>query len=297
MVLTIAAAIFVFGLLVLVHELGHFATAKWTGMRVDEFAIGFGPRLFSVKKGETVYSIRAVPLGGFNDIAGMDPANNDAGSRGYCEKPVLHRMIVILAGSIMNFILPIFLFFGIFYFAGVSTPNPEPVFGQVMAGKPAAEAGLQTGDRVVSLNGESIASWQEFVTATSKLEADTPAVITVERGGEQVETTVTPSYDKGSKRTVIGVNKFADDNSKIKDDNVVADLGVAERQIAHTNAVKARRDNAAVQKSLAELKKACEGDENTMPYLINAVKTYATLGEICGVMKEVFGEYQGGNAF
>ena len=98
-------------------------------------------------------------------------------------------------------------------------------------------------------------------------------------------------------RTVIGVNKFADDNSKIKDDNVVADLGVAERQIAHTNAVKARRDNAAVQKSLAELKKACEGDENTMPYLINAVKTYATLGEICGVMKEVFGEYQGGNAF
>ena len=205
MVLTIAAAIFVFGLLVLVHELGHFATAKWTGMRVDEFAIGFGPRLFSVKKGETVYSIRAVPLGGFNDIAGMDPANNDAGSRGYCEKPVLHRMIVILAGSIMNFILPIFLFFGIFYFAGVSTPNPEPVFGQVMAGKPAAEAGLQTGDRVVSLNGESIASWQEFVTATSKLEADTPAVITVERGGEQVETTVTPSYDKGSKRTVIGV--------------------------------------------------------------------------------------------
>ena len=83
MVLTIAAAVFVFGLLVLVHELGHFVTAKMTGMRVDEFAIGFGPKLVSFQRGETVYSIRAIPLGGFNDIAGMDPEQNDAGSRGY----------------------------------------------------------------------------------------------------------------------------------------------------------------------------------------------------------------------
>ena len=71
MVLTIAAAVFVFGLLVLVHELGHFVTAKLTGMRVDEFAIGFGPQLIAVKRGETVYSLRAVPLGGFNNIAGL----------------------------------------------------------------------------------------------------------------------------------------------------------------------------------------------------------------------------------
>ena len=82
MVLTIAAAVFVFGLLVLVHELGHFITAKMTGMRVDEFAIGFGPKIFSFTRGETVSSLRAIPLGGFNDIAGMDPANNEAGTRG-----------------------------------------------------------------------------------------------------------------------------------------------------------------------------------------------------------------------
>ena len=119
LILTIVATIFVFGMLVLVHEFGHFVTAKMTGMRVDEFAIGFGPKLISTKRGETVYSIRAIPLGGFNDIAGMDPLNNEAGSRGYCEKPVLSRMIVILAGSTMNFILPIVLFFGIFFFSGV----------------------------------------------------------------------------------------------------------------------------------------------------------------------------------
>ena len=105
MILTIAAAIFVFGLLVLVHEFGHFITAKMTGMRVDEFAIGFGPKLISNKRGETVYSIRTIPLGGFNDIAGMDPLNNEAGPRGYCEKPVCNELS--LAGT--AFLRDIFL--------------------------------------------------------------------------------------------------------------------------------------------------------------------------------------------
>ena len=102
---------------------------------------------------------------------------------------------------------------------------------------------------------------------------------------------------ESGERTVIGVNKFAGNNAPIKEDNVVADFSVAERQIAHTNRVKAERDNAAVDAALGALKEACRGTENTMPYLIKAVKTYATLGEICGAMKEVFGEYHGGNAF
>ena len=81
MVVTLFAAVFVFGILVLVHELGHFAAAKLTDMRVDRFAIGFGPRIFKYTRGETEYSLRALPLGGFNDIAGMDAANNAAGER------------------------------------------------------------------------------------------------------------------------------------------------------------------------------------------------------------------------
>ena len=175
MVLTIAAAVFVFGLLVLVHELGHFITAKMTGMRVDEFAIGFGPKIFSFTRGETVYSLRAIPLGGFNDIAGMDPANNEAGARGYCEKPVLSRMIVILAGSAMNFVLPVVLFFGIFFFSGVSTPNPEPVLGTVIAGKAADLAGLKDGDRVVMIedvttSGKSIDETYPILSAQADLD-------------------------------------------------------------------------------------------------------------------------------
>ena len=209
MVLTLAAAIFVFGMLVLVHELGHFLTAKLTGMRVDEFAIGFGPKLISHRWGETEYSLRVIPLGGFNDIAGMNPADNDAGERGYCAKPVLSRMIVILAGSAMNFILPVFLFFGIFFFAGVSTPNPEPVFGTVIEGKPAAEAGLQAGDRVLSIDGRSISKWAEFVDGI-KDNTGQPVELVVQRGDQQLTTTMTPVYDDKAKKAMVGVMSSLD---------------------------------------------------------------------------------------
>jgi len=211
MVLTIVSTIFVIGLLVLVHELGHFVTAKLTGMRVDEFAIGFGPKLISLRRGETVYSLRAVPLGGFNDIAGMRPDDNEAGERGYCEKPVSSRMVVILAGSVMNFVLPVVLFFGIFFFAGVSTPNPEPVLGTVLADKPAALAGVQDGDRVLAVDGVPVSSWQEFTQVLQQEAlpegASEPAALPLllERGGEQLQVTVQPTYDKQTQRVVIGV--------------------------------------------------------------------------------------------
>ena len=204
MVLTIAAAVFVFGLLVLVHELGHFITAKLTGMRVDEFAIGFGPKLVSFQRGETVYSIRAVPLGGFNDIAGMNPEDNDAGARGYCEKPVLSRMIVILAGSAMNLILPVFLFFAIFFFAGVTTPSTEPILGTVLEGEAAAQAGLQSGDRVLAIDGKPIATWSDF-TAEIREKGGEPAHFLVSRDGEEIAATVTPVYDSQQKRAMVGV--------------------------------------------------------------------------------------------
>ncbi|MBQ1416191.1 MAG: RIP metalloprotease RseP [Selenomonas sp.] len=209
MVLTIAAAVFVFGLLVLVHELGHFITAKLTGMRVDEFAIGFGPKLLSFTYGETVYSLRAVPLGGFNDIAGMDPSTNEAGSRGYCEKPVLSRMIVILAGSIMNFILPVVIFFGIYLVAGVSTPNTEPVFGTVIAGKAADQAGLKAGDRIISLDGKEISTWTEFVDNIKDNEG-TAVTVVAERNGEKITATMTPAYDSQAQRAMVGVMSSVD---------------------------------------------------------------------------------------
>ena len=204
MVLTVAAAIFVFGMLVLVHELGHFVTAKLTGMRVNEFAIGFGPQLFSIHYGETEYSVRCIPLGGFNDIAGMNPEENDAGERGYCEKPILSRMLVILSGSAMNLLLPIIIFFGIFFFAGVSTPSTEPVIGGVLPDRPAAVAGIQKGDRILSVDDTEIAKWSDFVLAV-KDSPDKDLRIRYERDGVQQETVVTPTYDKTRKLALVGV--------------------------------------------------------------------------------------------
>ena len=110
---TLLAALFVFGVLVTVHEFGHFITAKMTGMRVDEFAIGFGPNIFQKKYGETLYSLRIIPLGGYNKIAGMEP-DEPADEGAFKSKPIPARMLVILAGVLMNFILPVFLFTGIF---------------------------------------------------------------------------------------------------------------------------------------------------------------------------------------
>ena len=205
MLLTLAAAIFVFGLLVLFHELGHFITAKLTGMRVDEFAIGFGPKIFKFRYGETVYSLRAIPLGGFNDIAGMDPSDNQAGERGYCEKPVISRMIVILAGSIMNFILPIIIFFGVYCFEGVAIPSVEPILGAVIENMPAQLAGLQSGDKVLSVNGETVTTWKEFTEKIRLDENEKPVTIQYERNSQVSEVEVTPTVEKSTGRVLIGV--------------------------------------------------------------------------------------------
>lgn len=205
MILTIAAAVFVFGLLVLVHEFGHFITAKMTGMRVDEFAIGFGPKLISKKHGETVYSLRAIPLGGFNDIAGMDPDNNTAGERGFCAKPVLARMVVILAGATMNFVLPIVLFFGIYATLGVTTPSNEPVIGGIIKGMSAEGAGLKEGDRILSIDGQEVTTWEDFTDKLKGVEAGQNILLQYKRGEEVSSVIVSPTYNEQEKRVLVGV--------------------------------------------------------------------------------------------
>lgn len=205
MILTIAAAVFVFGLLVLVHEFGHFITAKMTGMRVDEFAIGFGPKIISRKHGETVYSLRAVPLGGFNDIAGMDPDNNTAGERGFCAKPVLSRMVVILAGATFNFILPIVLFFMIYATIGVGQPAQEPIIGGVIQGMSAEKAGLKEGDKILSVDGQTVTTWKDFTDKLKNIEAGQNIQLRYERGEVVNEVTVSPTFNEQEKRVLVGV--------------------------------------------------------------------------------------------
>ena len=206
MLITILGAVFVFGVIVMIHELGHFLTAKACGMRVDEFAIGIGPNVIQKQKGETLYSIRLLPLGGFNKIAGMDPSE-DVGERGFNNKPVWQRFTVIAAGATFNFLLAIVIYFCIFAFHGTTVPSNEPVIGDTFAGNPAAEAGIQQGDRILTINGQSIQEWKD-ITQSLQGHSNHVVSVTLDRKGEIISTTVIPR--ESGDRAVIGINPVMD---------------------------------------------------------------------------------------
>lgn len=201
---TILATIFVFGLLILVHELGHFFTAKLVQMRVTEFALGFGPKLLSKQYGETLYSLRVVPLGGFNKIQGMDP-DEEQDERSFNAKPIWARMLVIIAGSTMNFVLPVVLFLIIYLAAGLETPSNEPIIGSVFNDKPAYQAGIAIGDRILSVDNQKIENWRQFVLS---IQGGTGKSLAIKylRDGKEFDTVVTPEYDPRGNRGIIGVS-------------------------------------------------------------------------------------------
>lgn len=202
--LTILACIFVFGILVTVHEFGHFITAKLTGMKVEEFSIGFGPNVYHQQEGETLYSLRMLPLGGYNKIAGMDPDDPEDPERGFNSKPVSSRMLVILAGSLMNILLPVLIFFGLFLAFGMDVPENKPVLGQIIEGYPAEQSGLKEGDRILSINGKPVHEWLDI----RKNIADSgmqPIPFEIQRDKEKLTITVTPGVNPETGKPFIGV--------------------------------------------------------------------------------------------
>ena len=161
-------AIPVFALLVLVHEFGHFITAKWAGIRVDEFAIGFPPRLLSFTRGETTYSINALPIGGYVRMPGENgETTNEAGAydpRAFASKPASKRLIVLLAGVTMNFLLAI-----VFFTAAEAVGQVElrPAVATVAANSPAQAAGIIKGDTFISIDGQPVKYFSDVQKLTS----------------------------------------------------------------------------------------------------------------------------------
>lgn len=202
--LTILAAVFVFGVLVTVHELGHFIAAKLTKMRVEEFAIGFGPVISQTKDGDTEYSLRTIPLGGYNKIAGMDP-EDPVDENGFNSKSIPARMFVILAGALMNFILPVLLFSGIFFVEGMPNVIDKPVLGKVVENMAADRAGLKEGDKILTVNGQQMQTWTEVVT-TLRANGTKEVTITAISGGAEKTFTMMPEYDKELKRPLVGIS-------------------------------------------------------------------------------------------
>jgi regulator of sigma E protease len=161
--ITILIFLGMLAVLILAHELGHFATAKAFGVKVEEFGLGFPPRLIGFKRGETLYSLNAVPLGGFTKMAGEEDPKVE---RSLASKGVGTRVIVLAAGSIMNFLLPIVLF-AIAFMVPHNVVSGDVVIEEVAASSPAAAAGVEAGDTVLSLNDEPVNSISDLHIYTS----------------------------------------------------------------------------------------------------------------------------------
>ena len=202
----ILAFIFELGVLNFVHELGHFLAAKWAGIRVERFSLGFPPRMIGKKIGDTDYCISWLPLGGYVKMAGMIDESMDTKIEGkpdeFMSKPIWKRAIVIGAGPAMNLILAFVLFSGLAYHLGVS--ELLPVVEELLPGSPAESIGLQPGDRITNVGGSPIQTWEELTTIIHA-SPDKPLPIEWARNGEQLSAVVTPKLDPQQKIGLIGI--------------------------------------------------------------------------------------------
>ncbi|MGL6100472.1 MAG: site-2 protease family protein, partial [Fusobacteriaceae bacterium] len=143
-------ALLVLGVIIIVHELGHFLSAKYFGMPVTEFAIGMGPDVYSYQGDNTRYSFRAIPIGGFVNISGMEVDSKE--EDGFNSKPAYQRFIVLFAGVFMNFIFAYIIIFTMLIFNGKGTQNEKPVIGDILKNV-RAEKVLQKNDLILAING------------------------------------------------------------------------------------------------------------------------------------------------
>ena len=195
MITNILAFLFVLGIVVFVHELGHFLAARRIGVRVLTFSLGFGPKIFSTKRGDTEYAISAIPLGGYVKMAGEQPDDERSGANDeFLSKSKWQRFQVLIAGPLMNVLLAIVVLAGVLY-QGADVPlyQDEPaVVGRVADDSPAAQAGIQVGDRIVSIDGTETPTWDDvFMYILPK--ANRAVSVVVDRGGRTVETQLTPA--------------------------------------------------------------------------------------------------------
>ncbi len=205
------------GIMILVHELGHFWAARAFDVKVEVFSFGFGPRLFGFRRGETDYRFSLLLFGGYVKMAGEQPGENFSGSplakpgtedipgpsdelrndpRAMFNKPRWQRLIILAAGPLMNVVLAIAVLTGLFMFSYERVLNQGgSVVGHVAPDSPAAKAGIQVGDKIVRLDGKDNPDWEAIVTKEIE-SADRPMTITIERAGHRFPVTVTPVLDE-----------------------------------------------------------------------------------------------------
>ena len=192
---------------VMVHEFGHFITARRYGMWVSEFFVGFGKRIWSVQRGETEFGVKAIPAGGYCKIEGMSP--NDAMPEGEEDRAFYKassgkKLIVLGAGSFLHFVLGYLLLFVLF--AGVGTNQVLPIIGEVVPNSAAQSAGIQVGDEVISINGVEVTTWYKDVEAIRNSQGK-ELTLGLLRDGQNITVTATPRLTDidGTERYVLGI--------------------------------------------------------------------------------------------
>ncbi|HUP27653.1 MAG TPA: RIP metalloprotease RseP [Chloroflexia bacterium] len=182
----------VLGVLIVVHEMGHFFTAIWLGIKVQEFGIGFPPRAFAIRRNGIDYSINWLPIGGFVKIEGENGDSDDP--RSFGRAPAWKRIIVLAAGSFMNLLLALIIFTGMSVSGTREIAAPDTGVSTVVEGRPAAQAGLQPGDRILEVGGQQVNTSSE-VRSASRASSGKPTAFLIDRNGERITLTVTPSGD------------------------------------------------------------------------------------------------------
>ena len=183
--------------MIMLHELGHFATAKWSGMKVTEYFLGFGPKLWSIRRGETEYGVKAIPAGGYVRILGMTnleevPPYDEA--RTYRAASFPRRLLVVSAGSLVHFILAIILLWVILAVVGQPGSRPVPTVAtvtEIPGGSPAQIAGLRPGDRIVAVDGRAVTNWDQLPAVISS-HAGSTITLTVDRNGRTLQLHAVP---------------------------------------------------------------------------------------------------------
>ncbi|OQY10204.1 MAG: RIP metalloprotease RseP [Fusobacteriia bacterium 4572_132] len=199
--MSILLTLLILTVIIFIHELGHFATAKYFKIPVSEFAIGMGPKLISKQVGETLYAIRAIPIGGFVNIEGMEPDSEI--ENGFNTKAAYKRFIVLFAGVFMNFVLAFLIVAGMVFTIGGSEQNPAAVIGQVADDSYAKEQ-LKSGDEILKIDEMEIKDWDSLVNNLSA-KKDEKVELFVKRGNEELKINTKLKYIEDQKRFVLGV--------------------------------------------------------------------------------------------
>ena len=205
MITSTLAVLFTFGLVIFLHEFGHFVFCKLSGIKVDAFSFGFGKEIIGHTRGVTRYSLRAIPLGGYVKPAGETLDEISGAPDEYFSKPWYIRMGVVLSGPFMNYFLAFVLFSGVILIVGEPAPSTEPVIGEITTGYPADTAGLKTGDRILKVGGLEVASWDAMAAEIhGRLEKEVAVVY--RRGAAENEVKlVTRASPDSPARGVIGI--------------------------------------------------------------------------------------------